>query len=54
MATSRLVIRIDGYPDEVVVPGVAIGAEVDSPRLEANLVTTPLSADLEVIYLEAE
>lgn len=51
---SQLVIRIDGYPDEVVVPGFAIGAELDTPRIEANVAVTRLSADLEVIYLEAE
>ena len=51
---SQLVIRIDGYPDEVVVPGLVIGAELEIPTIEANVVVTSLTADLEVIYLEAE
>jgi hypothetical protein len=46
--TSQLVIRIEGYPDEVTMPGLALGAEVVTPTVEAEVVTSRVSADIEV------
>lgn len=50
--TSQLVIRIDGYPDEVVIPAQAIGVEVMTMELTAD-VESPMrfAADVEVVQV---
>lgn len=46
--TSQLVIHIEGYPDEVTMPGLALGADVVVPKVEAEILLSRVSADIEV------
>jgi hypothetical protein len=52
--TSQLVIRIEGYPDEVVVAGTTVGVEVVTPQVAADVATTRVAADIEVQVIPAQ
>lgn len=52
--TSQLVVRIDGYPDEVVVAGTSINVGYDTPTLAASVMVTRVSALVESVMVSAE
>jgi hypothetical protein len=52
--TSQLVIHIEGYPDEVVVAGTVLGADMETPAITADITTTRVTADVVVQVIPAE
>jgi hypothetical protein len=52
--TSQLVIHLDGYPDEVLVPGLLISGEAAVPTVETAVATATTSAEITSINVDTD
>jgi len=51
---NQLIIHIEGYPDEVVVPALAIGVDVETEVVSADVAGINITAEVDVPEIPGE